>query len=279
MHLSQRITHQKKMKCRLVYDTHEIFLENHNIANSFFKKKFWSFFEKRIIKKVDCVVCVSHAAADYFSKKYNIKKKMVITNCAKSCNKEYKSKSIPKNKFEVLNHGQYYAGRGYDLMIEAAKTNDNQRITFVLRGFGSLEEKLRNEVKTNGLNNVRFDPPVRVYELIDKANESQVGLAITEPTCLNFELSVSNKIFEYAAAGLPVIMSDIPEHRFLNEKYDFGIVLNSNTPECLNNAIDNLISNNYLYECLSKNALKMSKELTWEKEFSKLIEFERGLTE
>ena len=105
-----------------------------------------------------------------------------------------------------------------------------------------------------------------------------MGLAITEKISLNFELSVSNKIFEYAAAGIPVIMSDIPEHRYLNDKYHFGIVLREDSSGCLASAIMRLYKDRTLYRTCAENSKKLSCEITWENEFGKLIEFERKLT-
>ena len=114
-------------------------------------------------------------------------------------------------------------------------------------------------------------------ELIPYASRAYVGLAITEAISINFKLSVSNKIFEYAAAGLPVIMSDIPEHRYLNEKYQFGIILPLNTPEELAKAIERLVSDETFYQVCRNNAMKMSTEVNWESHFSKLLQVERQL--
>ena len=71
----------RRLKCALIYDTHEIFLENPWISGNKPVKLIWSVFERYIIKRVDLVVCVSHAAADYFKRKYKIQKPVVITNC------------------------------------------------------------------------------------------------------------------------------------------------------------------------------------------------------
>lgn len=267
----------KKLKSYLIYDTHEIFLENHNICNSLFKRLFWSTLEKTIIRQVDKVVCVSHAAAEYIEKKYNISSPLVVTNCSKTY-LNFKAKEKSHSYFEVLNHGQFYGGRGYDLMIDAAKLCRNDKnILFVLRGYGEMEDELRKEVEREKLDNVRFDPPVKVYELISQASSSMVGIAVTEPVCLNFELSVSNKLFEYAAAGLPVIMSSIPEHIYLNQKYNIGIVIEENSGRAILEAVRYFLNNKTFYEQCVKNVLEMSKELNWESEFKKLINFEEEL--
>lgn len=266
----------KKLKCRIIYDTHEIFLENPWVARNRISKFVWGFFEKHIINRVDMVVSVSHAAAEYLQHKYDLTHIMVVTNCV--------SKSSIINGVEtakplqVLNHGQFYEGRGYDILVDVAPIiADLEEVQIVLRGFGRLEKELREKVQEKNIQNLIFMPPVKVYELIPTASSAWVGIAITEAISLNFKLSVSNKLFEYAAAGLPVIMSDIPEHRYLNDKYQFGIVLKSDTPQDIANAIRVFHNDHDLYEKCRANARKLSEEVNWEVEFERLIEVEQSL--
>lgn len=267
----------KKINSKLIYDTHEIFVENLWIAENKIVKFIWESFEKYIIRKVDKVICVSNAAAEYISEKYKIEKPLVITNSVRrsQCiNQNINKKEI----LEVLNHGQFYPGRGYDIMVDSAillKKYDN--IQLVLRGFGHMEKMLKEKVEKENIDNVRFAPPVNVEELIPEASNAWIGVALTEPTCLNFKLSVSNKIFEYAAAGLPVIMSDIPEHRYLNERFKFGVILESNTPECFAKAIKQFYDSKELYSLCSENAKIMSNEISWESQFDQLIKIEKEL--
>ena len=266
----------KKMKCRLIYDTHEIFLENPCMNRNKISKFIWGRFEKRLINKVDLVVSVSHAAADYLKKKYNIQKILVVTNCVSE-------KSIIRNAnmkypLQVLNHGQFYEGRGYDILADVAPLiKDLSDVQIALRGFGKLEQSIRDKVAENHIDNLVFEPPVKVYELIPKAAEAWVGVAITEAISLNFELSVSNKLFEYAAAGLPVIMSDIPEHRYLNEKYRFGVILKSNSPQDVADAIRLLHDDKNLYNSCKTNAHVLAEQVNWETEFGRLVDFEKKI--
>ena len=263
----------KKLKCRVIYDSHEIFLENLWIARNKYVKAVYRFFEKKLIHRIDLLVCVSNAAKEYLEKQYSINNSIVVTNSIRKETIETTDFQLKSNYFEVLNHGQFYEGRGYDLMVQAAKLLQGKYndILFVLRGFGSMEKQLKDYVKQNRLPNVQFDPPVKTYQLVSMASRSSIGLAITEPNCINFELSVSNKLFEYAAAGLPVIMSDIPEHRLLNDKYNFGVVLSENTPECISSAIEQIYNDKSLYSELSNNAIRLSEELCWENEFNKIL--------
>lgn len=267
----------KKLKCRLIYDSHEVYVDN----IYFRKRRFFSWvlkkIEAHIVKKVDLMICVSHAAADYFSSIYKIKNLKVITNCAMAKDRT----EIPAEKrpgFEVLNHGQFYEGRGYDLMVRSIPLfKKYPEVKLAIRGFGTMEEELKKcAEELNAGDQFRFYPPVNVDQLIPCAAASHVGVAVTEPICLNFKLSISNKIFEYAAAGLPVIMSDIPEHRYLNEKYKIGIVISENTPECFFHAVMKFYEDKEFYQECSRNALAMSKSLNWENEFAPLIRLERS---
>ena len=267
----------RKLKCRLVYDSHEINTDNYTGKK---KRSLWVYYhamESRLVHKVDLMVSVSHAASDYFAKEYHIQKPMVITNCALAS--ENVSQPAEKNEgFEVLNHGGFYAGRGYDLMVEAAPLlKEYPEIRLALRGFGSIENQLHKRAEDLNATNVVFYPKVKVEELIPLAAGSMVGVAITEPVCLNFKLSVSNKLFEYAAAGLPVIMSDIPEHRYLNEKFQFGLILPDNSPQSLADAVLRLYQNSELYQQLAENSKRMSQELNWENVFARLIRAEREI--
>lgn len=270
---------KKKLGCKLVYDSHEINTENYAGGGKSTFAKLMGKVEKYLVRRVDKMVCVSHAAADYFAAAYGIEKPMVVTNCALK-KEQVDLAAVQKHEgFEVLNHGQFYEGRGYELMVDACDLlMDYPDIHLAIRGFGRLEKQLRADVeKKKNKESFVFYPSVTVQELIPKASESSVGVAITLPICLNFKLSVSNKLFEYASAGLPVIMSDIPEHVYLNNKYEFGIVLNELTAEEFAKAVIRLYCDKEFYEKCANNAKKMSLEINWENEFGKLITAEKQL--
>lgn len=264
------------LKCKLIYDSHEVFCANFLEGKHYAYGRYLKMKESYLVKKVDAFVCVSHAAADYFTKLYSIEKPMVVTNCSL---KAEQCISAEKNEgFEILNHGMFYSGRGYDLMVEAIPyLCEYPEIKLALRGFGSMEEDMRKRAAELGDENFRFYPKVLVQELIHMAARSHVGVAITEPICLNFELSVSNKLFEYASAGLPVIMSDIPEHRYLNEKYNFGVIIPENTPRAFAEVAIRLYTDKELYQTCAENARRLSEEVNWENEFQRLIDLEKKL--
>ncbi len=267
----------RKLHCKLVYDSHEINVENYTSDRKAFRASVMTKVERYLVKRVNLMVCVSNAAAEYFASTYNINKPMVVTNC--SLKKEILTDFDEKHSgFEIINHGQFYPGRGFEEMIEVAELIKQYKdIRICVRGFGRLEESMRKNVIEKKVDNFVFYPPVNVEQLISEASLSHVGIAITKPICLNFKLSVSNKLFEYTAAGLPVIMSDIPEHRYLNNKYNFGIIVSDDLPSSMSEAILRLYNDPALYQQLANNAKRMSREINWENEFKKLLCAEKNM--
>lgn len=254
----------------LIYDTHELFLENPWMRAHKFYRFVWGIFEKRIIKKADQVICVTQSAADFLKKKYGVDNITIISN---SVRKEsiLSPKQWTNGHFEVLNQGQYYEGRGYPETIEAASLVKNRNICFVLRGLGDFEKYLRKLKDEKKAENVIFATPVKTSELIAAASESNVGVAFTKAICANYLYSISNKIFEYAAAGLPVIMSNIPEHKILNDKFHFGIIIGKDCPEEIAEAADKYYSDKSFYERCSKNAILMATETCWDNQFASYL--------
>lgn len=267
----------KKLGCRLIYDSHELCCETRYYDKYWLHNQLMKLTERHIVKRCDKMICVSHAAATYFQNLYKIEKPLVVTNCILRQNvlTEFPSKH---EGFEVLNHGIFHDSRGLEMMRDiCSDLKQYPDIKMAARGYGGIEKQLKEQVASEQLDNFLFYSPVDPNMLIPEAARSHVGVAVTLPVCLNFELSVSNRLFEYAAAGLPVILSDIPEHRYLNEKYDFGLIISDNTTEAFKKAVIRLYSDNELYNRLSANALKLSKEVNWENEFKQVVEAVRAM--
>ena len=259
----------RKTGAAIVYDSHEIFAENIGITDNKWLKRFIIFNECRLVKKVDAMICVSHAAQSYFSNKYGVEP-IVITNCPMLNNVPLRLKAT--DRFEVVYQGLIVKGRGYEEFVESA-TMLGPDCRLVIRGYGSAEHGLHRIVEQKQLEDkVTFAEPVDVKELISAASSSHVGVVLTRPVNINFQLSVSNKVFEYAHAGLPEILSDVAEHRYLNDRYNFAIILPEVTPEAIAEAILRLKNNPTLYATLSNNAKRMSVETNWENESMKLLD-------
>lgn len=99
--------------------------------------------------------------------------------------------------------------------------DDLPRLTLSLRGGWArgYESKLRTLAETAGLKNsqVRHLPRVSPEELVERAAEHDIGLALEQAKSTNRDFCITNKIFVYLQAGLPVVATDTQGQRWVHQ--------------------------------------------------------------
>lgn len=102
--------------------------------------------------------------------------------------------------------------------------------------------------------------------------QSRAGLVTLYPI-INYLDSLPVKMFEYMAAGIPVIASDFPFWKEIIEKNECGICVDPKKPEDIAKAIDYLLENSDVAQKLGKNGRKaIEKKYNWSIEEQKLIQ-------
>ena len=260
----------------LVYDSHELWSVNGQVTQHRIGGWLVRTIEGFIVSRCDAVISVSHAAGDWLKAEYDLKNLYVVTNCPNIGT----VRRLPKeSEFELLYHGMFAPDRGCEELISCAKDVRPYGIHIHFRGYGEWMGHYKQLSEATGQDNIIFSDKVPAGEVSTAASASHVGVALTRPITKSYELTVSNKLFEYLAAGLPVILSDVPEHRYLNEKYHFGIILHEMTAEALAQAAIRIRTDEALYKELAQNAEAASKELCFEKEGQNLLKIYRRIVE
>src|SRR4029077_20111854 len=57
---------------------------------------------------------------------------------------------------------------------------------------------------------VLLSAPVPPHRVLEEIAPAAAGAALIQPSCLSYALSLPNKLFEYLAAGLPILAADVP---------------------------------------------------------------------
>ncbi|ATD31834.1 hypothetical protein BHM04_11845 [Macrococcus sp. IME1552] len=252
----------KRKNQNLIYDAHEIYSKNGLVNKYRFVSKAIELMEKKMLKKVDTFITVSNASKGYYLAK-DYKEPIVITNTPIYKNID----PLPKaKKFQVLYHGIISENRGYEEFSLAAIENKTNDIEFILRGYGPLESKIKEIQAVNDIKNLILEEPVEMDEMIYTATRSHVGVVLTKPVSANYKYTISNKFFEYIHAGLPIIASPVPEHEYLLNKYNIGILLEEVTPNNIYKAVKYLYDNPEIYKEKKENVLKARELLRWQNE-------------
>ena len=254
---------------KLIYDTHE--LETETNGSKGVRKLLAKFVEKILIRKTDHVFVVSESIADWYKKAYNINRPTVVLNVPKICDISKKNYfrddfKISKDQIIVLYQGGLCKGRGVELLLNSFSQRVDDKVVIIFMGYGELEDDVK-QIATKS-NRIFFHSAVPPDEVLSFTASADIGVSFIENTCLSYYYCLPNKLFEYAMVGLPVIVSDMKEMRDVVEKYNMGLVVDGDSVEEINSAIDSLLLKDLKYVKL--NARNAAIKNAWENQEKKL---------
>lgn len=133
-----------------------------------------------------------------------------------------------------LYQGALKASRGVGEVLDSfsmlwEKGHHSKHIVFM--GYGPFEDEIKKRTET--FPNIHFHPSISMYDLPKVSNSADYGIIYTPDTCLNHAYSLPNKLFEYIAFGLPMIVSPLVTMKKLVEEDGVGYVTNGFMPEDL----------------------------------------------
>jgi glycosyltransferase involved in cell wall biosynthesis len=141
-----------------------------------------------------------------------------------------------------------------------------------------IPENLRESIqKMNGWKLVLESGFVNRTGIAEILGRTQIGMVTLHPTKAYID-SLPIKLFEYMAAGLPVITSDFPLWRGIVEKYKCGICVDPQNPEAIAKAVKYLMEHPNEAQIMGENGRKASLEFyNWSREALKLIDLYKSL--
>lgn len=119
---------------------------------------------------------------------------------------------------------------------------------------------------------IRFIGKISRDEVNELYGNSRAGIVIYQPAANHLEAQPI-KLFEFMAAGLPVVASDFPLWREIVEGNQCGICVNPTDPEEVKVACLTLIDNPKMAQALGRNGkVAIDKKYNWKSEENKLVE-------
>jgi len=140
-------------------------------------------------------------------------------------------------RFLVLYAGAHGMSNDLGVVLAAAELlKDDSGVMFVLLGDGKEKAALVSSAQSLSLENVLFLPPLPKNEMAQALAASDACLAILKPIEL-YKTTYPNKVFDYMAAGRPVLLAIDGVIRTLLESAHAGIFVQPGDPQDLARAV------------------------------------------
>jgi glycosyltransferase involved in cell wall biosynthesis len=252
----------------LVYDTHEYFLGVPELQNRPWVRRVWAFWERLIFPRLKYVFTVNQGIAQLYERDYGLKPQ-VIRNVPMHIRERANTVQrldlgIPEDVPLLVIQG---SGLNVDRGLEEAVQSLHHlpHAWLMLIGNGDALPALKQLAADEGLlPRILFLPKMAYPEMMARTALADVGLSVDKDTNINYRFSLPNKIFDYMAAGVPVLASPLPEVQQVIEHYCAGVIAREVSPEAIAEAANVLIARGKSH---FEPALRAaSADLVWERE-------------
>jgi colanic acid biosynthesis glycosyl transferase WcaI len=226
--------------------------------------RFSEFVANVAYKLSSAITSISPAYIDVLSEKYGVDSRKIFVVSAGVDTKKFNYQSIHAKKdprFKVLYIGAFSPAYDFDQVLQAAKSLASfSDIHFVIQGGGELAHELERKVKKSELKNIK------VVNKIVSRNEVAEVLADANALLLplngigSIEMGISSKLYEYQAAGKPILCcSNGQPGRYVLES-NSGLVVKPGDSEALAKSVIELKEKPDLACMIGENGRKYVKQ-------------------
>ena len=146
------------------------------------------------------------------------------------------------DSFVALYAGAHGMSNDLGVVLEAAKSlKKNTQIKFVLIGDGKEKSNLMSLAEEMQLGNILFLPPVPKNHMSAVLSAADTCIAILKPIEM-YKTTYPNKVFDYMAAGKPIVLAIDGVIRQLVEQAEAGLAVPPGDPEALAQAVQIMAS-------------------------------------
>ena len=215
---------------RLVMDAHELFPEVPELIGRERVKRVWEWIERMMMPRCDALLTVCQSIADYYKERYGVKM-VVVRNVRRVESGEWRVENGERRAENgglkmLLYQGAVNKGRGVDWAIDALEWLEDCRL--VVAGGGDLLEEMKAyAVKKPWAERIAFKGRLMPEELEGLTRKADVGLVMLEDMGLSYHFALPNRIGDFVAAGVPMVVSDLPEMSRVVREFGVGEVIES----------------------------------------------------
>ncbi|MDO9575675.1 MAG: glycosyltransferase family 4 protein, partial [bacterium] len=270
-------------RAKVIYDVHE------DVPKQILTKEWIPLYLRALVSKIaflservssiffDAIIVAGNDIAKHFptSNKITILRNFPLLEATQGNKKKGQN---AKGPFVIVYTGGLTKDRGIKEMVEMINYVKNGVELWLLGSFDDFS--LEREIKKKASKKVKFVGQVPYEQVFQYLGEADIGLILLHPTPhYVVALDRINKIFEYMAAGLPIVASNFPGLREIIEDIGCGITVNPLNPREIAETIEYLIMHPNNAQKMGENGRKATlKKYNWEIEKERLLTTYKKLT-
>jgi glycosyltransferase involved in cell wall biosynthesis len=265
----------RRSGARLVYDSHEL------ARGVPYRSRPWAAVvagaERLGVPRADAVIAVSDGIAGRLGESYRLRRPPTVVRNLPDLPPPGAAR-VPDLRRElgiddaqlVLHQGAVAAGRGCETLLRALDLLPEAHLLY-LGAEGPYAEHLRAIAAERGVGaRTHLLGPVPPQALLSHTAQADVGASLLEDNCENHRLALPNKLFEYVAAGLPVVVADLPEAAKLVRERGIGWCADPADPGSVAAALREALARR-ADAGLGERLARAAAELSWEREKQRLL--------
>jgi glycosyltransferase involved in cell wall biosynthesis len=242
----------RALRVPYLYDAHDLWLgrprRERSAAYFFLNQIYYTVVERLLVRRAAAVLTVSPPIARHLERRYGVAHVALVPNYPDQIGpiepRDIRSLTgadmLGPESRVVLYLGGLMAGRGLEELVDAIAAL--RHVDLVFLGEGVLAGPLRRRAHAAGsARRVHLLSAVPPDQVVSVAASADVGVSPIVPSCLNYRYSLPNKLFQYMAAGLPVVASDFPQVRQIVESARCGLVVDTREPRLIAAAIESVL--------------------------------------
>lgn len=256
---------------KVVYDSHELFSEQEFGER---EKRRWRSIETAHIGAASTVITVNQSIAAELQQRYALPAVHVILNAERPLAERAATGHALRRRLSLgddavvgLFQGGLSGGRNLDTLVEAMRHVSDPKFHLVFLGDGQMALPLSRRAEALGLSNrIHFLAAVPQAELLDVTTSADFGIIPYQPNCLNTRYCTPNKLFEFIAAGVPMVASDLPELRRFVGGNDIGLVADLSSAQGTGAALSAMAADAALRQKFRANIAVARTSISWDVE-------------
>jgi glycosyltransferase involved in cell wall biosynthesis len=259
---------------RVIYEPHEL------ATGVPYRDRRWAWFvsglERVGVRRCAAVITVSDGVAARLQERYRLAQVPTVIRNISALRPDGRTGLRARLGLDdaaplVLHQGAPAPDRGCDVLVRAVASLPGARLVFLGDPDPGYGDVLSAEIHELGLSDrVSMLPSVALEDLLAHTAEADVGVTLLQDTCENHRLALPNKLFEYLAAGLPVVASALPEVCALVQSWGVGWCVVQDDPRAVAVALQAALDSRG-DEALRGRISRAAAELSWEREQRRLI--------